>query len=599
MKKVLFIVFISFISICTWAAKAWNMPIIVTQPDGTTLYAYQHGDEHFNWYCTKDSVILVRQQNTFYIATIHKDGHITSSGQLAHEANTRQAAERQLIDKQNKKLFFAQARTQWQTRTTQNHLIKTNNTYFPHTGKPKAIVILAAYKDTPFTLSNPKKSFNQFLNAEGRPIDYGNGENKNASSVKQYFKDMSFNTFEPQFDVYGPITLPNNLAYYGGTNENGHDEKFDELVTDACKLIADSLNFSTYDANNDGYVDLVYVIYAGYGQNMGAPNNTMWPKAGTITPFTTKQGTKVMRAGISNELIGNQTSPKTKMISGIGLFCHELSHCLGLPDFYPTLSDAISNNQGMEAWSLMDDGEYTANGYCPTAYTAWEREAMGWMNIEELKDAQQIQLKNIDEGGKAYRVYNDKDNNPNEYYIIQNIQNKRWNTALKGHGMLMYHVNYNADAFSLEANRVNNQKGKPRMTVVPADGLLYTSFNKDKKYYLEQLKGDLFPGTSNVTELTNQTNLPNYQPYTSETLNKPIYRISENNGIIYFNFLKKDIPNRIEQFIAPKTTISQRIYTIDGKYIGISPNHLPQGIYIIGGKKVFLPANIIMDNKKQ
>ena len=350
----------------------------------------------------------------------------------------------------------------------------------------------------------------------------------------------------------------------------------------------DSLDFSAYDANNDGYVDLVYVVYAGYGQNMNAKNETMWPKAGTIYPSFKVDGKTVYRSGISNELIGNEKSPKQKWISGIGLFCHEFSHCMGLPDFYPTLASARDNNQGMEAWSLMDDGEYTANGWCPTAYTAWEREAMGWMEIEELQDAQQVTLKNIDEDGKAYRIYADKEKSTNEYYIIQNIQNKRWNSKLGGHGMMMYHVNYDAQAFSLGGNRVNNIKGKPRMTVIPADGLLFSSYNGDREKYKDQLMGDLFPGTDNVTELTNNTTLPNYQPWTGVPLDKPIYNISEKEEIVYFDFLKKFSTQGIVPTFSQEATNDKRIFSIDGKYMGTDKSILPQGIYIIGGKKVYI-----------
>ena len=314
----------------------------------------------------------------------------------------------------------------------------------------------------------------------------------------------------------------------------------------------------------------------------------MWPKAGTIYPTLTVDDKIVYRSGISNELIGNEKSPKQKMISGIGLFCHEFSHCMGLPDFYPTFADSRGDNQGMEAWSLMDDGEYTANGWCPTAYTAWEREAMGWMNIEELQDAQQVTLENIDEGGKAYRIYTDKEKSKNEYYIIQNIQNKRWNSKLGGHGMMMYRVNYDAQAFSLRNNSVNNIKGKPRMTVIPADSLLFSSYNNKREKYTEQLKGDLFPGVDNVTELTNNTKLPNYQPWTGATLDKPIYNISEQEGIVYFDFLKKFSTQGIVPTFSQQATSDKRIFSIDGKYMGTDKSILPQGIYIIGGKKVYI-----------
>lgn len=236
----------------------------------------------------------------------------------------------------------------------------------------------------------------------------------------------------------------------------------------------------------------------------------------------------------------------------------------------------------------MDDGEYTYYGWCPTAYTAWEREAMGWMNVEELQGAQRVTLKSIDDGGKAYRIYADKEKNRKEYYIIQNIQNKRWNSKLGGHGMMVYHVNYDARAFSLESNSVNNVKGIPRMTVIPANGLLFSSYNDDRTKYEEQLKGDLFPGADNVTELTDNTTLPNYQPWTGATLGKPMYDISEKDGIVYFDFLKKSSTQGIAPTFSQEATSDKRIFSMDGRYMGTDKSILPQGIYIIEGKKVYI-----------
>lgn len=589
MKKLL-LTWISLLLVSlSWAAKAWKMPLTVTQPDGSVLQAYQHGDEHFNWYTDKDGVILIRKADIFYIAHIDRYGKISSSNLLAHEKSQRQDAEKRAVAAQNRNLFFEKAQQRIETRAMRREPVQVDNTFFPHMGSPKAIVILAQYNDTPFTLTDPRQSFQQFLNGEGEPVDYEHSKGRNASSVKQYFKDMSFGKFIPQFDVYGPVTLPHELAYYGGTDPNGGGEKFSELITDACRLMDDSLNFANYDANGDGYADLVYVVYSGYGQNMGAPDNTMWPKAGTIYPCPSFDGKKICRAGISNELIGNPKTPKKKMISGIGLFCHEFSHCMGLPDFYPTLASARGDNQGMEAWSLMDDGEYTANGWWPTAYTAWEREAMGWMTIDNLTTAQQIELQTIDNKGKAYRIYNDNDPSTKDYYIVQNIQAERWNAGLKSHGLLMYHVNYEATAFILSSNSVNNVKGKPRMTVIPADGLLYSSYNVNRNEYKEQLKGDLFPGTKNVTELIDANKLPNYAPWTGGTLDKPIYNISEKEGKIYFDFLRKDFTNGIEQATYKDRPVDERIYTLDGRYVGTDDSVLEKGIYVRNHKKFVKP----------
>ena len=136
----------------------------------------------------------------------------------------------------------------------------------------------------------------------------------------------------------------------------------------------------------------------------------------------------------------------------------------------------------MEYWSLMDAGEYVDNGHCPAAYTAWERESLGWIEIEDLTDdVTDLQILPVEkDGGKAYRIKNDNDETNREYFIIENIQTKGWNTRQKGHGLLMYHVNYISDIFKLQGsngNSVNNSIGSPNMAVVPADGFLAASTN--------------------------------------------------------------------------------------------------------------------------
>ena len=576
----------------TWAAKAWQAPMQFTQPDGSTLTVYLHGDENFSWYTTSDGVLLRREGNNFYVASITQRGQLLPTMQLAHNAMERKAHEVSLAKAQNHDLFYRQAAANLRPKAPRRREpFEVTHSMFPHMGKPKAVVILVQFADTTFSLPNPRKSFHQYLNGEGRPEELGHGESRNVSSVRQYFKDMSFGLFEPQFDLYGPITLPQKSSYYGNSDGNGYGEKYQELIADACKMMDDSLDFTQYDSNNDGYIDLVYVVYAGYGQNMGAPNETLWPKSFN-TYFETKDGGAkklvVDRCGISNELVGAPGAPAQKLISGIGLFCHEFTHCLGLPDFYPTTPSARGNNQGMELWSLMDDGEYANNGYTPTAYTAWEREAMGWMKIDTLTEAQYVSLKTIDKGGKAYRIMNDADATKKDYYIVQNIQKEGWNKAQGGSGLLVYHVNYDKGAFSLASNSVNNIKGQPRMAVIAADGQLFTSYNDVKRsYYLGKLAGDPFPGTGNVTELTDASAVVNYAPWTGGNLNKPLYNIEEKDGVVSFSFLDSTMTG-IEQTMAipaAQAIGSQPIYSIDGRYMGHDASVLPKGIYIRNHKK--------------
>ncbi len=615
MKKTVLILITLLCHLASHASKGWPYPITVSQPDGTQLTIRINGDADFNWVSTLDNVVLKQVGNGYYIANIDTNGMLSSSGTLAHDADKRSSAEQSLCKKQDVKAFLTVNTRPERLAATRGFGGKSSTSFFPHTGSPRAIVLLVQFANRPFKVQ-PRKAFNQYLNSMAdRHQDFGNAEDRNTGSVKKYFSDMSGGKFKPQFDLYGPITMPKNAAYYGEGSSSM--ERYRELVSDACTMMDDSLDFSKYDADKDGNVDLVYIIYAGYGESVSSIDSTLWPKAFVCGAEIKKDGKYVRLAGISNELNGrpdgNYNSKSGLLINGVGLFCHEFSHCMGLPDFYPTVSpqwttangkqdfDAY-DNQSMEDWDVMDNGIYLYNGYSPTAYTAWEREKMGWLTIETLTKEGKVELKSIDEGGKAYRIKNDKNTSGNEYYIVENIQAKGWNKKLPASGMMVSHVEYVPRAFSVfhgGDNSVNNIKGHPRMTIVPADGYLPSSYRKVPNsstetwphikvdQYKEQLAGDLYPGKNNVNRLTDAQNMVNYAPWTGGMLNKPIYNIALKNGIVTFDFLKDQTSTGIEQpESATENNNEERIYTIDGRYVGTNLKALPKGVYIKGKKKV-------------
>ena len=615
MKKTVLILITLLCHLASHASKGWPYPITVSQPDGTQLTIRINGDADFNWVSTLDNVVLKQVGNGYYIANIDTNGMLSSSGTLAHDADKRSSAEQSLCKKQDVKAFLTVNTRPERLAATRGFGGKSSTSFFPHTGSPRAIVLLVQFANRPFKVQ-PRKAFNQYLNSMAdKHQDFGNAEDRNTGSVKKYFSDMSGGKFKPQFDLYGPITMPKNAAYYGEGSSSM--ERYRELVSEACTMMDDSLDFSMYDADKDGNVDLVYIIYAGYGESVSGIESTLWPKAFVCGTEIKKDGKYVRLAGISNELNGrpdvHYSSKSGLLINGVGLFCHEFSHCMGLPDFYPTVSpqwttangkkdfDAY-DNQGMEDWDVMDNGIYLYNGYSPTAYTAWEREKMGWLTIETLTKEGKVELKSIDEGGKAYRIKNDKNTSGNEYYIVENIQAKGWNKKLPASGMMVSHVEYEPRAFSVfhgGDNSVNNIKKHPRMTIVPADGYLPSSYRKvpnnsnltapymKKQQYDEQLAGDLYPGKSNVNRLTDAQNMVNYAPWTGGMLNKPIYNIALKNGIVTFDFLKDQTSTGIEQpESATVNSNEEKIYTIDGRYVGTNLKALPKGVYIKGKKKV-------------
>lgn len=589
MKKIIALIFSAIVCCSTAnASKAWPHAMYFNQPDGTTLTVFLHGDENFHWYASADGAVLYRQGDKFYIAQTTADGTLTPTGLLAHNPELRTPDEAAAILSQDRESFIYHGYAQAQAKATATSLYGTN--YFPHIGQPRIAVVLVQFQGYGFTMDNPRKSFQQYFNGEGEPEDYGYREDMNYGSVRQYFIDQSDSLFMPQFDIYGPVTLPHGMTYYGGRNSNnGNDEKVSALAYDACRLMADSIDLDKYSNQETGRVDLIYFVYAGYGQNTGGADSTIWAKVSTLNTRLDDSHTLV-RGGFSPELLGPYSDTTIHRINGVGVTCHEFSHALGLPDFYPTGVSTVNDNQGMEDWSLMDNGEYVANGHVPTAYTAWEREAMGWMTIDTLTDARQVTMENIDYGGKAYKIISN--DNPDEYWIVQYVQNRKWNQRLAGHratsadmivdGLLMYHVDYNRNYFSLSSNSVNSTIGHPRMAVVPADGLLMSSYRINdgihtQEQYNQQLAGDIFSTGDSIT-IGQADELPNYKAWTGST-DKPIYDISVDgdNNRLTFSFLKHFAATGISQTLYDEAPTVKAIYSIDGHRL----NTLGKGVNIV------------------
>lgn len=592
MKKILFLLIFALVATSSFASKANSLPAVVSQPDGTMLTVLLQGDENISWYTTTDGMLLVKRGNGYYVAQVKADGSLAASSLLAHGPAMRGTEETNMMLLQDKTKFAKYSSkllgqsgelpvTEWTNGVTRKMKIRDDSTLFPHMGSPKALVILVEFTDTTFTLLDPKASFNDYLNNEtGNIVDRGHGENRNAKGVKGYFKDMSFGQFTPQFDVVGPVKLSHPLRYYGAGNDN-----MSRLIPDACSAVNDSVDFSQYDSNGDGYVDLVYVIYAGHSESeAGNSTDDIWPKSG-YSDFGTFDGKKVYRYGVNNELNGRETS-KNKLINGIGLFCHEFSHTMGLPDIYATSGAPGYNkdNFGMEFWDLMDGGEYVHSGRFPTAYTSWEREVMGWMNVDTLTDTAHVVLRTIDSKGDSARSC--KIVNPsvkNEAIYLQNIQNKGWNYYLPGHGLLVYRVSYASDDVNFADNP--NNGSRPRIVCIPADGKLgaiadYADDSTPDNYYAD-MAGDTYPGTSNVSSIASFT------MYSGDALDRPILNIKEDGTLVSFDYLGKKIPSAINSVMV-NDKATDRIFNLNGMLIGTDKTRLPKGIYIINGKKIVL-----------
>uniref|UniRef100_UPI0040282217 M6 family metalloprotease domain-containing protein n=1 Tax=Prevotella sp. TaxID=59823 RepID=UPI0040282217 len=469
--------------------------------------------------------------------------------------------------------------------------ISTQNNYVPHTGTITIPVVLVNFKDAEFKINKPKEAFEQLFNSDTQ-ADLGNRNDRNYGSVAQYFHDMSNGEFTPKFKVYGPVTVDQPETYYGGTRENDNsDEEPRLLVKDALKLVEDQVkeNDITSFCSDGKTIDCVYIVYAGLGQNDGGDGTTVWANCWT-TDGATLGGKKVRWYTMSGELspwkIKDGTIPA---VNGLGVICHEFSHSLGLPDMYPTAESAYLDNQEMEYWDLMDGGEYTYNGFRPTAYTAFEKEQMGWpVDIKTLdSDASGVNMtKSTERGGTAYKIVNPL--NDKEYLMLEYIQLEGWNQYLFGNGLLVYHVCLPSETL-YSGTHLNNAPGFPGMAVVPADGACLSSYIKaNENDYLNSHIGDLFG--QNVTELSDTNKQPNFCWYNAAkteklNTNKAIKNVKYDNGVLTFDYVN-DVTSGILPVWGDKQATDGRVYSINGAYLGDDITKLPHGIYIINGQKI-------------
>jgi len=505
--------------LCTEAYSVPALPglIEMKQPDGSTITVSLHGDEHFHYYATADGFPLFPDAQGFLCYAVPDEaGQLSASSVRAHNASERSEAETAFvrnIDKEavmgrmaaKRRTAFAQRRTGNQTKSFSDMM-----TNYPTIGSPKALILLVEYTDVKFATPNALEEFTKLMTQKG--YDY----NGATGSARDYFVDNSNGKFTPDFQVYGPITLPHNMAYYGSPTANMYDSKPWEMVTDGCRILKETtgLDFSQFDNDGDGFVDNVFVFYAGYGQNSGADVNSVWPHAANIWTYyninLTLDGVKVGNYACTNELQGNSGTVRT----GIGTFCHEFSHVLGLPDMYPT-----DNSSGFTPgpFELMDTGPYNNGGNTPPYMSAYDRISLRWLHPRELTGPETVTLNDI-ASNEAYLI---RTISENEYYLFENRQQKGWDAFIPGHGMLAWHIDY--DAAVWKGNYVNNTPAHQRIDIVEADNMPSSTTRA----------GDPFPGANNVTRFTDGT-VPAMSTWTSVKIGKPITDILEQDGIISF-----------------------------------------------------------------
>lgn len=499
-----------FTAVTAHAVPAYPGLMKMTQSDGSVLTYRLIGDEHHHAFMTTDGYVIAPDSkgSMRYVEAVSKDG-TPQMGMLAHDPNLREAVETERLKTVGTIEF---------NRVSNNESVRKSPAQrlpgptFPTTGNLKGIILLVEFADNEMQEGNDSQLFHSMMNDEGFSLNGATG------SARDYFVSQSMGKFTPDFDVVGPIKLKKSMMYYGANDRNGQDSKPGEMVKEACEYASNELgvDFSKYDYNNDGIVDFVYIIYAGYAESYGASSNTIWPHASNLVSLgidCNVNGKQVQRYACSSEL----KYVSGTRLEGIGTFCHEFSHVLGLPDAYNTYNQQIVQ---LGAWDVMDTGNYNNESHTPPAYSAFERFTVGWLDFTELDTpADSITLDELTENNVAYRI---STADGNEFFTLENRQQKGWDAYQPGRGLMIFHIAYEQSAW--DGNYVNSGTVQ-RYDLVEADG--------SQGSYQET---DLYPTATN--NMFTDYSVPNSLSWDGTPTEKGVTNICDNNGVISFSFMK-------------------------------------------------------------
>lgn len=496
------------------ASRAWAIPAkkgfqSFTQSDGSVIDVQALGDEHFHSLVTTDGLMIVRSAG----GDFHYVGSNAPRQIIAHNRYERTEEELSLLEELGDEVRFSAASASAIPQSISARVMQAQQTgELPTEGKVKVPIIVVEYADK--AVSNSLEAFKSHF-CEG------------AHSARQYFIDQSNGKFDPQFDVYGVYKLSENRASYGGNNTSGSDQGVGKMVAEACDLATagSAIRWADYDNNADGVCDVVIVVYAGVGEAQAAATvpQSVWPCQWTLTAAATAgdgpgartyNGITVNKFAVFNEVNGRIDSGTT--LDGIGTFCHEFAHCLGLPDFYVTGS---GGGYAMGSWSLMDYGSYNDNGNTPVGFSAYEKSCFGWVELETPKPDTEYTLPVFNAGSastdRALKLTNDA--NACEYFVVENRRKQGWDAFIKDEGVMVSHITYIPARWN---NHTVNDYAVKLVTIVPADGEPSTD-TEDADLYGERNHA-LTDSSTPAAELNLGTYTENYPMGHQGFLGKPL-----------------------------------------------------------------------------
>ncbi len=548
-------------SVHVFAVPANPNPIAYTLPDGTEITIRLQGDERINWTISEDGYTMLFNADGFLEYAIHDNfGDLKLSGVHAKDENARTTNEQGFLKTLSKNLQYSSSQKEAMLKAKGFRDKSVRKGLFDNQeprnlrGTIRIPIILVQFQDVKF--SKTKADFEMLLNQ----LNYTQGGA--TGSLRDYFSANSYGKMDLQVDIFGPYTLPENIAAYSedcSFPSQGNPREMARLAIDSAYRRGNA-DFSNYVLNGRDTLDVVHIIFAGYGlESSGTNCQSIWAHADVLTRPVEYNGTTLQNYSCTSELRGNSG----KNISHIGVIAHELGHSLlGVPDFY----DADYANSGgvsvhLGDWCLMANGSWSNNGATPPFLSAYARWFAGWMEEITLpEEPADVLMPNPRDTGVIYRINTKTEN---EYFLIENRQKTSWDAYIPSSGMLIYHVNRNHSGW--RNNSVN-------------DSPLY------RGYYVKQagcnkpngclgsgdspsLATDSWPQTGQSAFTDNS--MPNSKSWAGDNTEKPITKIKRNTNdrTVSFKFMGGILPTHNDAVLTdlqlPQITLEEKSWDIN------------------------------------
>ena len=500
-----------------YAVRAYPYPITVTQPDGTTLTIQIHGDEFLNWTTAGGRLVEQGPDGFYYYASFNSDGTKSLS---KTRVSTNSIAYSFSKESSNSIRPPQAAIAAAQIKRT---IAKVGNTDLA-TGSNNFLVMLIEAQDVRFTVPNANEAFRRMLNEE----DYS--DNGADGSAYDYYYENSGGKFNPTFDVVGPITVKGNMSEYG---DGGNNDRADYMLVEACQIADQTVDFSQYDHDGDGVIDNVFFFFAGdNAAENGRDPNTIWPHQWVV--YRPNQGSGFDGKTLYSYACTSEYNGHGVM-AGIGTFCHEFGHVIGLPDFYDADYEKNGNAAGPGTLSLMASGSYNNNGCTPPYLSGFERSMLGWLDLTEWEESGTKTLKPVHEN-EAYMTPTATDG---EFYVYEYRDGTGWDQYIGATGVAIYHVDRSAQYLSRwESNQVNNYEDHECYDLIESSGNKWASFNSDK----------LYPGSTNNREFSS-TSVPAAEDWKGNPTGFNLTNITDNGSNATLMLINLSGGTVIDEFI--------------------------------------------------